>query len=127
MNPLEWKTYIFNSSHDEIQEFFNCFTAEQRNNEFKPLFDVINVCLYEKDPTKYVLNYFTYRKLIIQEVSNDNLIIALKNIISTNEKAWKDYTGGKDSVIGRFVGLLAKATGVSPVEAKKFIEANKTI
>jgi aspartyl-tRNA(Asn)/glutamyl-tRNA(Gln) amidotransferase subunit B len=46
-----------------------------------------------------------------EAMSEDALVAAVDEIIAQNQADWQDYVGGNDKVMGKFVGLVRKATG----------------
>jgi Asp-tRNA(Asn)/Glu-tRNA(Gln) amidotransferase B subunit len=125
MTLESFQTYFNEATDEEIVQFFSAFTADERNEEFADMFGLISCILRVKDGDDWVHKYFVYRDLIVKEVDTGTLGPALDKIIAANEKAWKEYTGGKEQAVGRFIGQLSKATGVTPQDAKAFIEARK--
>lgn len=127
MYPL-FTQYILQATDGEMIEFFQAFTEEERNGEFRDLFYGINESVKQAfpDPKIWVEKYFIYRGLITQAMDMSVAKEQLDKIIAANEKAWKEYCGGKDAAVGRFIGLLSKATGIDPKIAKTYIETRKT-
>jgi len=124
--PLKsFQAYFNEATDEEIVQFFSVFTDKERKGDFADMFGLINCILRIRDGEEHVHKFFIYRDLIIKEADTSTLGPALDALIVANEKAWKEYTGGKDQAIGRFVGQLAKATGVTPQDAKAFIETRK--
>lgn len=126
MSFKSFQSYFNEASDEEIVQFFSAFSVDERKEDFADMFGLINCILCFKDGNDYVRKFFVYRDLIIKEVDMSTLESALDKLIVANEKAWKEYIGGKDQAIGRFVGLLSKATGVTPQDAKAYIETRKT-
>ena len=121
-----FKSYFMTATDDELVGFFSVFTDKERREEFADLFGLINCILWERDGDEYVIKYFMYRDLIVKEMDTSAVGDALDKLIATNEKAWKEYIGGNDKAIGRFIGQLTKATGITPQDAKAFIEKRKS-
>lgn len=126
MSFKSFQSYFNEATDEEIVQFFSAFSADERKEDFVDMFGLINCILCIKDGNDYVRKFFVYRDLIIKEVDTSTLESALNKLIVANEKAWKEYIGGKDQAIGRFVGLLSKATGITPQDAKAYIETRKT-
>lgn len=120
-----FQSYFNEATDEEIVQFFSVFTTEERSNEFSDMFGLVNYILRVKDGDDWVRKYFVYRNLIVKEADTSTLGPILDKLIADNEKAWKEYIGGKDQAVGRFVGQLAKASGVTPQDAKAFIESRK--
>jgi len=121
--------YIFYSSDGELTEFFTYIHSLKvgvDSDEYK-YFKLYNIALYLKDPDNYVENYFKFRGLLIEEKSSDELVSALKSVISGNQKAWDEYKKGNDKAIGRFIGLLVKEHKLDPKIAKDIIESNRKL
>lgn len=125
MSLETFKDYFLHASDEEIIGFFSAFTDTERKEKFSDLFCLINCILFQRDGEQYVYKYFVYRDLIVKEVDTSAIAPALDKIIAANEKAWKEYTSGKEQAIGRFIGQLAKATGITPQDAKAYIESRK--
>ncbi len=126
MTTESFQAYFNGATDDEIIQFFSVFTETERKEDFADMFGLIGCILRIKDGDDWVRKYFVYRDLIVKEVDTSTLGPALDKIIAVNEKAWKEYTGGKEQAVGRFIGQLAKATGVTPQDAKAFIESRKS-
>lgn len=112
------RKYVFESTDDELIEFFNTVSKEDWIIPF-------NWAVQEKYPDEYVYKYFLFRGLLLETKSSGEILDYLKIIISKNEKAWNDYISGNDKVIGRFLGLLIKEYKVDPKLAKETIEDYK--
>lgn len=120
-----FKKYFNGVSDEEICGFFSAFTEKERRNEYADMFGLIDCILDKRNGEESVYKFFMYRDLIIKEADTSTLVQALDKIILANEKAWKEYMGGKEAAAGRFIGQLAKATGITPQDAKAFIESRK--
>jgi Asp-tRNA(Asn)/Glu-tRNA(Gln) amidotransferase B subunit len=121
-----FQTYFNEATDEEIVQFFSAFTEKERKEDFADMFGLIGCILRVKDGDDYVRKFFYYRDLLIKEVDTSALGPALDKLITANEKAWKEYTSGKDQAIGRFVGQLSKNVGITPQDARAYIETRKT-
>jgi Asp-tRNA(Asn)/Glu-tRNA(Gln) amidotransferase B subunit len=126
MGDESYVQYFTEATDEEIFQFFSVFTEKERKEDFVDMFGLINCVLTKRDGEDSVRKFFVYRDLIVKEVDTSSLDAALDKLIATNEKAWKEYIGGKDQAVGRFIGQLTKATGITPQDAKAFIESRKT-
>ena len=120
-----FQTYFNEATDEEIVQFFSAFTEKERREDFADMFGLIDRILNKRNGDDAVYKFFLYRDLIVKQVNTNDIGIALDKIIVANEKAWKEYTSGKEQAIGRFIGQLAKATGITPQDAKAFIESRK--
>lgn len=125
MSLESFQTYFTEATDEEIVQFFSAFTETERKEDFADMFGLIGCILRIKDGDDWVRKYFVYRDLIVKEVDTNTIGDVLDKLIIANEKAWKEYIGGKDQAIGRFVGQLSKATGITPQDAKAYIETRK--
>ena len=68
---------------------------------------------YDWDISRYILD-----KKLFEEVSLGGII---DEVIAENEKAWEDFKGGKDQVMGRLIGCVMKKTKgkADPEEAQR--------
>jgi Asp-tRNA(Asn)/Glu-tRNA(Gln) amidotransferase B subunit len=121
-----FQAYFNEATDEEIVQFFSAFTEKERKEDFADMFGLIGCILRVKDGDDWVRKYFLYRDLLIKEVDTSALGPALDKLIAANEKAWKEYTSGKDQAIGRFVGQLSKNVGITPQDARAYIETRKT-
>jgi Asp-tRNA(Asn)/Glu-tRNA(Gln) amidotransferase B subunit len=121
-----FQSYFNEATDEEIVQFFSAFTEKERKEDFADMFGLIGCILRVKDGDDWVRKYFLYRDLLIKEVDTSALGPALDKLIAANEKAWKEYTSGKDQAIGRFVGQLSKNVGITPQDARAYIETRKT-
>jgi hypothetical protein len=126
MTVTSFQTYFNEATDEEIVQFFSAFTEKERKEDFADMFGLIGGILRVKDGDDWVRKYFLYRDLLIKEVDTSALGPALDKLIAANEKAWKEYTSGKDQAIGRFVGQLSKNVGITPQDARAYIETRKT-
>ena len=126
MTHESFQSYFNEATDEEIVQFFSAFTEKERKEDFADMFGLISCILRVKDGDDYVRKFFYYRDLLIKEVDTSALGPALDKLIAANEKAWKEYTSGKDQAIGRFVGQLSKTVGISPQDARVYIETRKT-
>jgi len=120
-----FQAYFNEATDEEIVQFFSAFTEKERKEDFADMFGLISCILRVKDGDDYVRKFFYYRDLLIKEVDTSALGPALDKLIAANEKAWKEYTSGKDQAIGRFVGQLSKNVGITPQDARAYIETRK--
>jgi Asp-tRNA(Asn)/Glu-tRNA(Gln) amidotransferase B subunit len=125
MTLKSFQAYFNEATDEEIVQFFSAFTEKERKEDFADMFGLISWILRAKDGDDYVHKFFYYRDLLIKEVETSALGPALDKLIAANEKAWKEYTGGKDQAIGRFVGQLSKTVGITPQDARTYIETRK--
>src|SRR3954469_16254167 len=51
------------------------------------------------------------KQLGFEAMGEDALVAAVDQAIAENGKDWADYVAGNDKVMGKFVGLIRKATG----------------
>ena len=127
MTPLEraYREYFDHVSDEEIQGYYSAYTKEEwLSDEFK----AIRWILEERNTRNGQSNsymYFYYRDLLTKKTDDNILKVALDKLIGLNEKAWKDYVGGKDQVIGRFIGLLSKETKASIEVTREYIESRR--
>lgn len=126
MPVKSYTEYFTMASDEEIRWFFSAFTEKERKEEFSDMFGLVNCVLRIRDGDDYVRKFFYYRDLLIKEVDTSALGPALDKLIAANEKAWKEYISGKDQAIGRFIGQLSKTVGISPQDARAFIETRKS-
>lgn len=129
------KNIVESFSDDEIEELFKYFGQthwKSKESEIETWEDALiffitafTFLTCKGDANLYVTKYFHHRGLLIKEQSSDVVLGILKDLINKNEKAWKDYTDGKEVAKGRFVGQLIKLAKITSQDAVKIVEEYK--
>jgi len=90
------------------------------------LHEVLNAVLSGEDPE----NYAKSKGLLIETISQEELIIVVKDVLSSERKAVEDYLSGKKEALNYLIGMVFKKIGkkIDPKEVYSVLaeEINKS-